>query len=356
MAADIVFSFDTTGSMSACIAQVRRTVEETTRRLFKDVPDLRIGVIAHGDYCDAPPRGNYVIRMLDLSSNVDQIAKFIRDTPNTSGGDMDECYELVLHEARRLTWRAGVPRVLVMIGDSNPHGLSYPQNDKRLDWRNELDLLTESKIQVYAVQALNYHESTNFYRECAKRTGGFHLRLNQFADVVQLIMAVVYKQTTPEQFKKHVDHVLESGRVSRSLVEMYGTLLGSDKPLVDFKPSDLAAVPPGRFQVLEVDKDCSIKDFVEANGAHFQKGRGFYQFTKRETVQERKEVILVNKRTGDMFSGDKARDMIGLPYGSRGDVKPGEGSIADFEVFIQSTSSNRKLIGGTKFLYEVERS
>lgn len=351
---DCVFSLDTTGSMYPCILQVRHEVQNTVKQLFTEIPDLRIGVIAHGDYCDAPPTGNYVIRMLDLTDDEAAICKFVRETPNTSGGDADECYELVLNEARRLSWRAGVPKVLALIGDANPHGPDYPDNKKKLDWKNELDFLTESQIRVYGVQALNYSGATSFYREIARRTKGLHLHLNQFADVEDVLRAVCHKQLGDVAFQKYVDKVQTTGgRMSRSLSEMYGTLLGK-APVKTFKTRDLEAVDPGRFQVLRVRRDMAIKDFVEKNGATFRKGRGFYQFTKREEVQEKKEVILVDQDTGDMFSGVKARKMVGIPFGKRGMVSPGSGSVVGYDVFIQSTSSNRKLQKGTQFLYEVE--
>jgi hypothetical protein len=336
--------------MAACLAQVRRQIQSTVTQLFRDIPELRIGIIAHGDYCDA--RSSYVIKMLDLTKDQGSILKFVRETPSTGGGDADECYELVLHESRRLSWRAGVPRVLALIGDANPHGPNYPQNEKKLDWKNELDLLTEAKIQVYGVQALNRRESTAFYREIARRTGGLHLQLNQFADVEQLIMAVCYKQQGDAHLQKYVDHVQAAGKVNRNLSTMYGTLLGK-APVVEYAASDLAAVSPGRFQVLDVEKDVTIRDFVESNGAVFRKGRGFYQFTKSEKVQAEKEVVLVDKKTGDMFSGAKARDMIGAPRGMAVMIRPGEVALREYDVFIQSTSVNRRLQGGTKFLYEV---
>ena len=66
-------------------------------------------------------------------------------------------------------------------------------------------------------------------------------------------------------------------------------------------PGDMNAVAAGRFQVLDVDADTSIKAFVEAQGVIFNKGRGFYEFTKSETVQDYKQIILMNKTSGDMF-------------------------------------------------------
>ena len=37
---EVVFSFDTTGSMYPCLTQVRRKVKETVTRLMKDIPGL----------------------------------------------------------------------------------------------------------------------------------------------------------------------------------------------------------------------------------------------------------------------------------------------------------------------------
>lgn len=43
------------------------------------------------------------------------------------GVDGDECYELVLHEARVcLSWTPGTQRFLVMVGDAKPHDVNYP--------------------------------------------------------------------------------------------------------------------------------------------------------------------------------------------------------------------------------------
>jgi len=354
--ADVMISLDTTGSMSAALSQARRSIAQLTKTLFKEVPNLRMGVIFHGDYEDAPPPhgvGPYCLRMLDLTDNQKEIIKFVQETSPTGGSWADECYELVLHEARRATWRAGVPKVLAVIGDQNPHPPNWHLNTLKLDWRNELAMLHESNIKVYGVQALNRADATKFYKEIARASGGVHLQLNQFTDVEQLIMAVCYKQVSDSALQTYVDHMQQAGRISRATSQMYGTLLGK-APVIEFKSADLASVPPGRFQVLDVIKDATIQDFVEDNGAVFKKGRGFYQFTKSEKVQHHKEVVLVDQKTGDMFSGEKARQMIGAKPGVECRVRPGTGDLKGYDVFIQSTSNNRRLIGGTKFLYEVE--
>ena len=47
---EIVFSFDTTGSMFPCLSTVRRVVHETLETLTTAIPTIRIGILAHGDY------------------------------------------------------------------------------------------------------------------------------------------------------------------------------------------------------------------------------------------------------------------------------------------------------------------
>jgi hypothetical protein len=347
---DVVMSFDSTGSMYPCLTQVRKNLAETVKNLFKNVPNIRIGIIAHGDYCDGPR----AITVLDLTNDKDKIIEFVKEVKATDGGDAPECYELALHTARSMSWTSGKSKVLVLIGDDVPHGPSYPQNTKRLDWRNELGLLMEANINVYAVQALGRSHATKFYEEVAKKTGGFHLELNQFQHIVDLIKAVCFKQEGNAVLQQYEEELNKTGKMNRGVDTIIGVLLGRKSSKKYASAVSLEAVPPGRFQVLEVDRDVDIQTFANDNGLGFKKGRGFYEFTKSVTVQDYKEVILMDNNTGDMFSGDKAREMAGIPSGVTASVRPGSGKLAGYSCFIQSTSCNRKLLKGTKFLYEVE--
>ena len=57
------------------------------QRLLKQIPNIRVGIMAHGDYCD---QGNYVLRYVDLTSDVDALVTFVRDVKSTGGGDAPE--------------------------------------------------------------------------------------------------------------------------------------------------------------------------------------------------------------------------------------------------------------------------
>ena len=336
--------------MYPCLTQVRRKVKDSVARLMKEIPGMRIGIIAHGDYCDK--NSTYVTKRLELTDDVSAITRFVANVEATGGGDLPECYELVLHEAQSLNWLPSTKKCLVLIGDDIPHGPS--DNPKKLNWRDELSKLSGLGIPVYGVQCLNRKHATKFYEELAHKSGGFHIGLEQFSYITDLVMAICYKQSSDEKLQGYEEEVIREGRMNRGLYKMFGAML--NKPgraaAATFEAADLRAVPPGRFQILEVDRDCSIKEFVEEQGATFKKGRGFYEFTKTETIQAYKEIILMDKKTGDLFAGKAARDMLGLPEGTEARIKPA--SLDKYMVFVQSTSVNRKLIAKTKFLYEVE--
>jgi hypothetical protein len=286
---------------------------------------------------------------MDLSGNVDTICNFVQTVEATGGGDAPECYELVLHEAQSFSWSPTSIKTLVMIGDDIPHAPA--QTPQKLNWRKELEKLTKLDITVYGIQALNRSHATLFYKELADQSGGFHLNLDQFSYITDFFLSVCYQQSSQDQLQAYEQEVASQGRMNRGLNRMFNTLLKRDAS-DEFGEADLRAVSPGRFQVLDVDQDISIKAFVLENGLTFKVGRGFYEFTKTETIQGHKEIILMDRKTGDLFEGEAARDMLGLPAGTTMRIKPS--NLEKYVVFVQSTSANRKLMGKTRFLYEVE--
>lgn len=356
---DVCITFDTTGSMYPCLTQVRREARQTVKQLFRDIPGLRVAVIAHGDYCDE--HSTYVTKALNFSSDQDRICDFIENVGPTHGGDAPECYELVLNEARQLNWQAGKAKVLVVIGDDVPHGPNYRENKKKLDWRNELGLLLEAGINVYGVHCMPgiRQHSKSFYEEIARKTGGFYLTLDQFSRITTLIKAICYKQSGDEQLHSFEAEIKSAGQMDRNMTFVFSVLFGKTPADLPKSESGLVPVPAGRFQVLYVDEAQGIQAFVKDQGCDFKKGRGFYELTKPETVQGFKEIILVDKATGDIFTGAEVREMMGLPpqtaekSSARQDVKIKPVSFAKYRVFIQSTSWNRKLVPGTHLMYEV---
>lgn len=343
---DVVISFDTTGSMSSVLAQVRQKIKQMVERLMGELPDIRIGIIVHGDYCDA--HSTYVTRHLDLTQDTPGITNFVESTPATGGGDAPECYELVLHEARELAWRPEAKRVLVMIGDQVPH--EPDDNPGHLDWRAEVAELVARGISIYAVQALNNRSAMAFYRMMSDRSGGLHLSLGQFSEIVPLLMAICYRQHTDLKLLSYEQELQRQGQMSRSLKRAF-TTMKERKPAGEIGPVELRAVPAERFLILEVEEPESIKAFVQHNGLTFKTGKGFCEFKRAETIQPGKEIILQNIETGEFFTGLQARVMLGLPLEETVRTRPV--LLDGYRVFIQNKAHNRKLRGSILVLYEV---
>lgn len=104
------------------------------------------------------------------------------------------------------------------------------------------------------------------------------------------------------------------------------------------------------YDVAARDNRTQIKDFIERKTGHYQLGSAFYQLMKTEPkVHEGKMIAVRDRRTGKIFSGSEARRVLGLP--EAGTIKVVPGNHGEFEVFVQSKSVNRNLVGGTKLLY-----
>jgi len=103
----------------------------------------------------------------------------------------------------------------------------------------------------------------------------------------------------------------------------------------------------GDIRILNVEKESDIREFVESKGLTYTKGCAAYQLTKPEEVQDYKEIYLVKKGTKTVLAG--ARQILGMP--SSGTAKVVPGNHADYDIFVLSTSFNRKLVRGTKLLF-----
>lgn len=127
--------------------------------------------------------------------------------------------------------------------------------------------------------------------------------------------------------------------------------------MADVSLADVKAVCTnigGEVQLLPVGKlehDKAIREFVEdRTGGKMLKGAAFYQLTKTEPkVQDYKIIAIQNKQSGEVYAGPAARQMAGLPQ--HGDCRLAPDDLGEWNVFIQSTSVNRKVVAGTSLLY-----
>ncbi|MFF5703820.1 vWA domain-containing protein [Streptomyces sp. NPDC012794] len=112
----------------------------------------------------------------------------------------------------------------------------------------------------------------------------------------------------------------------------------------------LTPVDPSQYQLIPVARDAAIREWVVENGHTYRTGCAFYQLSKSEKVQARKQIAVLEKKTDRVYTGPEARALLGLPD-AEVRVKPDHND--DFTIFVQSTSVNRKLVPQTRLLLMV---
>jgi hypothetical protein len=109
----------------------------------------------------------------------------------------------------------------------------------------------------------------------------------------------------------------------------------------------LSTLPHRNFQLIPVPYESPIREFVEDAGHRFVTGTCYYQLNKTETIQSQKQIAVYEKSTGKVYVGNQARDLIGLGNET---VRVRPQFNPEYDIFVQSTSVNRKLVPGTKLL------
>lgn len=109
----------------------------------------------------------------------------------------------------------------------------------------------------------------------------------------------------------------------------------------------LTPVDASGYQLIPVPRDVAIREWVTESGHTYTTGCAFYQLSKSEKIQARKRIAVLEKKTDRVYTGPEARALLGLPD-EEVRVKPDQN--ADFTIFVQSTSVNRKLVPNTRLL------
>lgn len=202
---DMVIAFDTTGSMAAYIGAVRKEVSDLIPRLFKDNEDLRLGIVAFGDYCDMKNAQEFgkAYQCIMPTDNENELVKFVMESQDTSGGDGDEFYELVIKKIVEETpWRENSTRAILLISDAAPHPVGYTYGDivvnNRIDWREEAKKAASMKIKIDTVTITD----EPWYRELSKMTNGMSVPFESGYKTARLVEAAALSRGSMKARKK----------------------------------------------------------------------------------------------------------------------------------------------------------
>jgi hypothetical protein len=129
--------------------------------------------------------------------------------------------------------------------------------------------------------------------------------------------------------------------------------IGTEKINRKTVASNLTPLTEWQYDLVPVFKDAPIREYIESRGMPYNIGKCFYQLMKTETIQSGKQIAIREKKDPNrrgldkVYVGDQARQILGLPDV---DVRVKPDTNPDYDVFVQSTSVNRKLIRDTDVL------
>jgi hypothetical protein len=214
---EVVFMFDTTGSMDVYLSEVQTHVQLVIREIRKRVPDARISVIVYKDH----EQGPYVTKTLPFTDKEEAITAFLRSPeimPGAGGGGA-EAVECALYEANQLDWSEGTKgKAIILIGDKPPHGVMDSFDDclSGRDYRIETNKLTEKHVKIYTVLCNNVAETISNFQFLAEKTGGKFVTLEAIHDLVDLIVAVSIKESNPLLLQAYTEELRQKGVLTES--------------------------------------------------------------------------------------------------------------------------------------------
>lgn len=197
-AADVVLVFDSSGSMSNEIEQVRSEFLAMTDRLVETIPDLRMGMIVYGwtKYSEYPAssRHNYV----ELTTDVNKIYDLLEELYANGGAEpWGDAFAVI----DGWDWRPDIPKLAILVGDEDCDPgkiIGTSSTDSYYNGSQLLEVITSLKekgVKICAVQT-EFDATLEMQLNWITRyTGGEHVFLDEIESGEDSI-------TLPEQIEK----------------------------------------------------------------------------------------------------------------------------------------------------------
>src|SRR3954453_14303833 len=209
---DVMFVFDTTGSMGGAISEAQSGIQEAMTQISAALPDSQFGLVEVSDYDEVVNPGEFEYGIgegyaawtlhVPITANQSQVSEALLKLSADGGGDSPEAYGRALFESAAnpaIGWRAGARGVIVLVADDVPHdndlneGIASeffaqespfdtgidPGGDNTVGTGDDLDwqgtvlqrLVTDGKPLEY-VDYFGADEYVPYWQSWAGRTGG----------------------------------------------------------------------------------------------------------------------------------------------------------------------------------------
>lgn len=189
---DLIFVIDTTGSMEDDIAEVRANALRILDRVAASGADWRISIVTYRDHPQAPygDPGDYPSRVeLNFSSDYGEITDAINGIRIGGGADFQESVYSGLHTAISQSWRPGVRKVIILMGDAPPHN---PEPITGYTHNSVLQAAYDADpVSIYPIQIADDSDTRFAFQSLADGSSGRLFTARTADDVVDTLVYTV---------------------------------------------------------------------------------------------------------------------------------------------------------------------
>ena len=212
---EIVFVFDSTGSMDNILSGTKQRIAHMAEMLHALVPDARIGVVT---YRDRDPEEEYLTRKVTLSRDFYRSINFMKVISADGGGSRPEAILDALREAFSLRWNPRARRVVVLIGDAPAHAYDQKQIDGIVrsfaaNGRSFVHTIVTSPLGSGNLAP----DTTESFQRIAKNGNGECIAFEDESLVLQQVLSLAFGR----QYRKNLDEVSEIVAARRDRVETF---------------------------------------------------------------------------------------------------------------------------------------
>ncbi|NLE97441.1 MAG: VWA domain-containing protein [Propionibacterium sp.] len=186
---DVVFTIDTTGSMSDDIAAVRANVHSIAAAVQERAGTVRYALVTYQDHpSDGGGPDDYPSRVdLDFTSDVAALQAAVDAIELGYGGDDAESVYSGIDAGLSLAWRPGVRKTMLVLGDAPPKD---PEPVTGFTWQDMADrAFAVDPVQIYLVDTSSAADAS--MTSLVDETGGIVFRVGGSEDIADSFVEAV---------------------------------------------------------------------------------------------------------------------------------------------------------------------
>ncbi|MFP5265373.1 MAG: vWA domain-containing protein [Blastocatellia bacterium] len=223
---EVAFVIDTTASMAGQINEAKRRLKEIVDAIVSHElrPRAKFAVIGFRDH---PPQDDtYVARAFcNLESDVSRVQAALNSMSADGGGDVAEAVADGINLALDLGWTLIAQKVILLVGDSPPHG-EGDDNDAfpsgcpcGHDLSSLADEIREMAITAHAIGATSNPAMVRSFSKFARECGGVFVNIDKSADLIPIMLRRI-----GEEMRKIADDLKTIRKI-----EMHGSVADEDR-------------------------------------------------------------------------------------------------------------------------------